>query len=104
MPSRETEEFKLTSDEVEGPLHSRLSEKFKKDPLLFASMAAFSTIAGIGAYRWKTRKTKDPALFLIQLRVAAQGTAVGILAVGMIYKMYEDFIRPRFSNTAQDKD
>ncbi|XP_026670811.1 HIG1 domain family member 1A, mitochondrial-like, partial [Ceratina calcarata] len=44
-----------------------------------------------GAYKWKTKQVK-PSVFLLQLRVVAQGTALGFITLGMAYNMYKDFI------------
>lgn len=55
-------------------------------------MAGFIVVGGIGAYKWKSR-TLPPSLFLLQLRLAAQGTAIGCITLGMLYHMYEDFVK-----------
>lgn len=35
----------------------------------------------------------SPSVFLMQLRVGAQGVAVGALTLGMAYTMYHQFIK-----------
>ncbi|CAL7945778.1 unnamed protein product [Xylocopa violacea] len=60
-------------------------------PFLVAGIISLSTVCGIGAYKWKTR-TVIPSVFLGQLRVIAQGSALGCITLGMIYNMYIDFI------------
>lgn len=59
--------------------------------IFFAGIIGFTAICGIGAYRWKTRKIPR-ALFIIQLRVAAQGTAIACLTLGMMQHMYTDYV------------
>lgn len=53
-------------------------------------MAGFAAAAAIGAYKYKHRGTMSTSVFLMQLRVAAQGTVVGCLTVGLAYAMYND--------------
>lgn len=45
-------------------------------------------------YKWKTR-TVSASVFLTQLRVIAQGTAIGIISLGMLYGMYNDYIKKK---------
>ncbi|XP_031844075.1 HIG1 domain family member 1C-like [Nomia melanderi] len=59
-------------------------------PFLVAGLVGFVVVGGIGAYKWKTR-TIPPSLFLIQLRVAAQGTVLACLALGMLGQMYTGY-------------
>lgn len=58
-------------------------------------MAAFACIAGYGIYKFKHRKGPT-SLYLIQLRLAAQGSAVGIIGLGLFYNIYKDIIEPKF--------
>lgn len=65
----------------------------KQSPLLLVGLAGLTAVCGIGAYKWKTmRKTMRPSLYLMQLRVAAQGTILACLTLGMVYQMYNDFV------------
>lgn len=93
-PSEETrlEQQRLLLENEEAPMHKQFLDRVRKDPLIFASMGAFATIVGVGAYKWKSRKTLDPAQFLIKIRVAAQGTAIGLLSLGMIYQMVQKYV------------
>ncbi|CAG2109952.1 unnamed protein product [Medioppia subpectinata] len=51
-------------------------------------MTGFTAAVLYGAYRFKYRPHDMPiSLYLIQLRVAAQGVAVGSLTIGMIYML-----------------
>ena len=59
------------------------------------------TLGGLiyGAYRYKTRgPTIKPSMFIIQLRVFAQGAFVGSLALGMFYQMYLEKVKNKNSN------
>lgn len=39
------------------------------------------------------------SVFLMQLRVAAQGTVVGALTLGLAYKMFGDYVAPLMSSS-----
>lgn len=54
---------------------------------LFAGMAGFLGVAALGAYNYKNRGKMTTSIYLMQLRVAAQGTVVGALCLGLIYSM-----------------
>ncbi|XP_020300603.1 uncharacterized protein LOC109864106 [Pseudomyrmex gracilis] len=71
---------------VDSTLSQKLVEKGRKSPFLVASLVSLAGICGYGAYSFKKRQISTQ-LFLIQLRVAAQGTAIAILTFGMVYHM-----------------
>ncbi|XP_076629590.1 HIG1 domain family member 1C-like [Colletes latitarsis] len=80
--------------ENEESLQDRISGFARRSPFLIAGMLGFVIVGGIGAYKWKTRKI-PPSLFIVQLRVAAQGTVIGCLTLGMIYQMYLQHAKPK---------
>lgn len=49
-------------------------------------------MCGIGAYKYKHRGGMSTSVFLMQLRVAAQGTVVGALSLGLAYSMANRFL------------
>lgn len=53
-------------------------------------MAGFVAAGLIGAYKYKHRGTMSTSVFLMQLRVAAQGAVVGCLTLGLAYTMYNE--------------
>lgn len=57
----------------------------------------FGLVAAYGIYRFKARKGST-SLYLIQLRLAAQGTAVGIIGVGVFYNIYTEAVKPKFKS------
>ncbi|XP_025271211.1 HIG1 domain family member 1A, mitochondrial-like [Camponotus floridanus] len=67
-------------------LSDKLLEKGRKSPFLVASLIGLTGICGYGAYAFKNRKISTQ-MYLIQLRVAAQGTAIACLTIGMAYHM-----------------
>ncbi|XP_043794347.1 HIG1 domain family member 1A, mitochondrial-like [Apis laboriosa] len=77
--------------ENEKSMTEKLYALVKRSPFAVAGLTGLSIICGIGVYKWKT-KTVNPSIYLTQLRVAAQATALSIIGLGMIYSMYNDFI------------
>lgn len=61
---------------------------------VISGILGFGLVAAYGLYRFKNRKGKT-SLYLIQLRLAAQGTTVGILGVGILYNIYLDATKPK---------
>lgn len=47
---------------------------------------------GYGAYKYRTRGNMSTSVFLMQLRVAAQGTVVAALTGGIAYTMANEYI------------
>ena len=85
------EALKLTLENEEpGGLGQSIYKTMQRSPFLIAGILGFGAVCGIGAYKWKTRTIK-PSLFFIQLRVAAQSTALGFITLGMVYQMYKDY-------------
>ncbi|XP_011879197.1 PREDICTED: uncharacterized protein LOC105568277 [Vollenhovia emeryi] len=76
---------------IDQTLSEKLLQKGRKSPFLVASLISLAGICGYGAYAFKNRKISTQ-LYLINLRVAAQGTAVGILTAGMIYHMVKKHV------------
>lgn len=68
--------------------------------MLAVGVVGFLAACGIGAYKFKRRGTMSTSVFLMQLRVAAQGTVVGALTLGLAYKMFGDYVLPKFSHEA----
>lgn len=71
-------------------------------------MAGFFGVAGYGIYKFKYRGSMSASQFLMQLRVAAQGTVVGILTLGIIYTMANDYLlkkdrTPAIANISEPK-
>ncbi|XP_003706018.1 HIG1 domain family member 1A, mitochondrial [Megachile rotundata] len=77
--------------ENEQGFGDRLYTQIQRAPFAAAGLLGLSIVCGIGAYKWKTR-TIPPQLFLIQLRVAAQSTALGFITIGLAYQMYKNYV------------
>lgn len=62
-------------------------------PIMFVvGMCGFVIVGLYGAYKFKHRGDMKPSVFLMQLRVAAQGTAVGFLTLGLAYNMFSEYL------------
>ncbi|XP_014482471.1 PREDICTED: HIG1 domain family member 1A, mitochondrial-like [Dinoponera quadriceps] len=76
---------------IDQTLTDRLIDKGRKSPFLVAGLVSFAGICAYGAYNFK-RKQTSTQLYLIQLRVAAQGTAIACLTFGMVYHMIKKHV------------
>ncbi|KAI1295650.1 HIG1 domain family member 1A, mitochondrial [Halotydeus destructor] len=63
----------------------KLKRKTKENPFFPVAIVGFSTIVLYGLTGLRKRGSTPLSLYLIQLRVAAQGAAVGTLALGVTY-------------------
>ncbi|OAD55909.1 HIG1 domain family member 1C [Eufriesea mexicana] len=75
----------------EAPLSDRLYGLMQRSPSFVVGIVGLCAICGIGAYNWKSKKIK-PSIYLLQLRLAAQGTIIGCLGFGTLYAMYKDLM------------
>lgn len=78
---QKTKKFHLTLK-----LHHNVFFSFLK------GLAGLVTACAIGAYKFKRRGEMSTSVFLMQLRVAAQGTVVGCLTLGLAYKMLDEYV------------
>ncbi|XP_054258261.1 HIG1 domain family member 1A, mitochondrial-like [Macrosteles quadrilineatus] len=76
----------------------KLSRKMKENPFMPIGIVGFLAALGIGAYKYKHRGNMSRSLFLVQLRVAAQGVVVGSLCLGIIFSLGK-----RILHSATDK-
>lgn len=81
----------------------RLARKAKDAPMLAVGVVGFLAACGIGAYKYNRRGTMSTSVFLMQLRVAAQGTVVGALTLGLAYKMFNDYVLPQMGSNTTPK-
>ncbi|XP_017466701.1 PREDICTED: HIG1 domain family member 1A, mitochondrial [Rhagoletis zephyria] len=81
--------FEDSRDESQG---GKLSRKVKDSPFMVIGLAGFVAAGLIGAYKYKHRGTMSTSVFLMQLRVAAQGTVVGCLTLGLAYSMANEYL------------
>ncbi|EFN85950.1 HIG1 domain family member 1A, mitochondrial [Harpegnathos saltator] len=76
---------------IDQSISDRFLEKGRKSPFLIASLVSLAGICAYGAYNFK-KKNISTQFYLIQLRVAAQGTAIACLTFGMVYHMIKKHV------------
>ncbi|KAH8355967.1 hypothetical protein KR200_004482, partial [Drosophila serrata] len=89
--------FKMSSKSLfesddDAAQDNKLARKAKDSPFMLVGIAGFVAAGLIGAYKYKHRGTMSTSVFLMQLRVAAQGTVVGCLTVGLAYSMAKEYL------------
>ncbi|XP_077293949.1 HIG1 domain family member 1A, mitochondrial-like [Arctopsyche grandis] len=70
----------------------RLMRKTQESPFVPIGMFGMFLAVCYGGYMYKHRGKMSTSIYLMQLRVAAQGTAVGTLTIGMVYNMYTTYM------------
>ncbi|XP_049887441.1 HIG1 domain family member 1C [Pectinophora gossypiella] len=65
----------------------RLARKSKDSPFMILGIIGMIGVCGLGIYKYKTRGKMSTSVYLMQLRVAAQGTVVSALTIGLVYTM-----------------
>lgn len=58
----------------------------------FLAIGACSVVVGYGAYMFKHKGKMSTSVYLMHLRVGAQGAAVASLTAGLIYTMINEHI------------
>lgn len=59
---------------------------------MFPGLLGLVGVCGFGAYKYKHRGGMSTSVFLMQLRVAAQGTVVTALTVGLAYTLAKEHL------------
>ncbi|VVC98303.1 unnamed protein product [Leptidea sinapis] len=70
----------------------RLARKSKDSPFMILGIVGLIGVCGMGVYKFKSRGKMSTSVFLMQLRVAAQGTAVGALTLGLAYQLGQKYL------------
>ncbi|CAG9816027.1 unnamed protein product [Phaedon cochleariae] len=68
----------------------RLARKSKETPFFPIAIGICLAAIGYGAYAFKNRGKMSVSVYLMHLRVGAQGAAVGSLTLGLIYTMINE--------------
>ncbi|CAO1326128.1 unnamed protein product [Diamesa hyperborea] len=71
---------------------SKLQRKARESPVMPIGLAGLVIACGVGAYKYKHRGNMSTSVFLMQLRVAAQGAVVSCLTLGLAYSMFDEYI------------
>lgn len=61
-------------------------------PFILSGMAGFVAAGIWGAYKFRTRGNMSTSVFLMQLRVVAQGAVVGTLTTGLAFAMAKEYL------------
>ncbi|KAJ8970146.1 hypothetical protein NQ317_013984 [Molorchus minor] len=78
---------------------SRLARKSKETPFFPIAIGLCSIAVAYGAYAFKNRGKMSTSVYLMHLRVGAQGIAVGSLTLGLLYTMINEHILKRNKTT-----
>lgn len=58
----------------------------------FSAIGVLTVAVGYGAYAFKNKGKMSTSVYLMHLRVGAQGAAVGSLSLGLLYTMINEYI------------
>lgn len=89
VPVFEKPDLSGLQDREEG----RLSRKIKESPFMVAGLSGCTLACIYGAYRFKRRGHLSISNYLMQLRVAAQGTVITCLTLGVVYSLFQRFTK-----------
>ncbi|KAL0849908.1 hypothetical protein ABMA28_011839 [Loxostege sticticalis] len=70
----------------------RLARKSKDSPFMIIGIMGLIGVCGWGAYAFKKKGKMSTSVFLMQLRVAAQGTVVSALTIGLAYTLAKNHL------------
>ncbi|XP_028164565.1 HIG1 domain family member 1A, mitochondrial-like [Ostrinia nubilalis] len=70
----------------------RLARKSKDSPFMIMGIMGLIGVCGWGAYSFKKKGKMSTSVFLMQLRVAAQGTVVSCLTIGLAYTLAKNHL------------
>ncbi|XP_026323337.1 HIG1 domain family member 1A, mitochondrial-like [Hyposmocoma kahamanoa] len=70
----------------------KFARKSKDSPFMIVGILGLIGVCGLGAYKYKTKGKMSTSVFLMQLRVAAQGTVVAALTVGLAYTLAKEHL------------
>nr|CAD7424420.1 unnamed protein product [Timema monikensis] len=95
-PSKKMDSSALTVSFDEETHGNKIIRKARENPMLPLGLAGCIIACAVGAYKFKRRGDMSMSVFLMQLRVAAQGTVVGFLTLGLGYSMINEYlIKPK---------
>ncbi|KAG5679187.1 hypothetical protein PVAND_008775 [Polypedilum vanderplanki] len=86
------EKFVFRDEEGSG---GKLARKAKDSPFMIVGIAGLIVACGISGYKFKQRGEMSTSVFLMQTRVAAQGTVVSCLTIGLLYNMFQKHVLHR---------
>jgi len=84
----------LFEEESQG---DRFSRKTKEAPMFPIAIGVCTLAVAYGAYMFKNKGKMSTSVYLMQLRVGAQGAAVGALTLGLAYTMWKNHLERQHS-------
>uniref|UniRef100_G3MTK2 HIG1 domain-containing protein n=3 Tax=Amblyomma TaxID=6942 RepID=G3MTK2_AMBMU len=87
-----SEPVRLDSPYKEETATDKFKRKAKESPFMIIGLSGCIIACTYGAFLFKRHKQINPSLFLMKLRVTAQGTVIGCLTVGVIYNLAQRFV------------
>ncbi|XP_055629661.1 HIG1 domain family member 1A, mitochondrial-like [Toxorhynchites rutilus septentrionalis] len=82
----------LTVQNFEESIGDKLIRKAREYPFVPIGLAGLAIVCGIGVYKFRNRGLIPSSVYLMQLRVAAQGTMVAALMVGLGGTMVNEYL------------
>ncbi|CAH2990254.1 unnamed protein product [Chilo suppressalis] len=70
----------------------KFARKSKDSPFMIIGILGLIGVCGWGAVAFKKRGKMSTSVFLMQLRVAAQGTVVSALTIGIAYALAKEHL------------
>lgn len=82
---------------------AKFKRKAKESPFMVIGLSGCMFACAYGAYLFRKRGTTNPSLFLMQLRVTAQGTVIGCLMLGVSYSLVQRLMNRGSSTGGEDR-
>ncbi|KAK9880714.1 hypothetical protein WA026_013038 [Henosepilachna vigintioctopunctata] len=71
---------------------ARLIRKSEEAPMFPIAVGVLTVAVAYGAYMFKNKGRMSTSVYLMHLRVGAQGAAVGALTLGLLYTMVKQHL------------
>jgi len=81
----------------------KLKKKAKEAPFVPIGIAGMLGAVGYGAYSFKHRGNMSTSVFLMHLRVKAQGMVVGAMTLGVGWMLLNDYVLKKPSEQTKAK-
>ncbi|XP_051165147.1 HIG1 domain family member 1A, mitochondrial-like [Leptopilina boulardi] len=95
--------YDFLKEEPEKSFTTRIVEKFKRQPFLFAGWLGTIGAVSYGIHRYRTKgPTANTSVFAVQLRVLAQGVIVTSLFLGMLNHFYDEHFAKKETQLKKD--
>lgn len=82
----------------------RLARKARDAPFMIVGLVGLVGLVGYGLYGFKNRQLKT-SVYLIHMRVGAQGFVVACLTAGVSYNLYKKLVYPKlYPQSIEEKE